>query len=96
VETLGLTLNAAFVQMLAVVHLASLRTEPSGFLQKRRLLNFRLASKDFYRLVEYIDAGFERSGGNRAMTTGPGSNLSDAPVEPRVAFTCSTLGRLAP
>ena len=72
--TLGMTLRAALVPTPAVVHVVGLRAEParSSSGAEAEVVSLALDDKNFGRLVDFIDASFERSGAPRAAATGPG------------------------
>jgi len=72
--TLGMTLRAALVPTPAVVHVVGLRAEParSSPGAEAEVVSLALDGKNFGRLVDFIDASFERSGAPRAAATGPG------------------------
>ena len=70
--TLGMTLRAALVPTPAVVHVVGLRAEPAPSSPGAEVVSLALDDKDFGRLVDFIDASFERDGAARAAATGPG------------------------
>ncbi len=70
--TLGKTLRAALVPTPAVVHVVGLRAEPARSFPKAEVVSLPIDDENFGRLVDFIDASFERSGAARAATTGPG------------------------
>ncbi len=70
--TLGMTLRAALVPTPAVVHVVGLRAEPARSSPEAEVVSLALDDKNFGRLVDFIDASFERSGAPRAAATGPG------------------------
>ncbi len=70
--TLGLTLNAAFVPTPAVMHVAGMRADPARTFPEAEVLTLPVNDDSFRRLIDFVDASFERSGEVRALTTGPG------------------------
>jgi uncharacterized protein (TIGR02117 family) len=70
--TLGMTLRAALVPTPAVVHVVGLRAEPARSPAEAEVVSLAVDDKNFDRLVDFIDASFERSGTARAAATGPG------------------------
>ncbi|MCH8169325.1 MAG: DUF2459 domain-containing protein [Proteobacteria bacterium] len=70
--TLGMTLRAALVPTPAVVHVVGLRAEPARSSPEAEVVSLALDDKNFGRLVDFIDASFERAGAPRAAATGPG------------------------
>ncbi len=70
--TLGMTLRAAFVPTPAVVHVVGRRAEPARSFPKAEVVSLPIDDKNFGRLVDFIDASFERAGAARAAATGPG------------------------
>ncbi len=70
--TLGKTLRAALVPTPAVVHVVGLRAEPARSFPKAEVVSLPIDDENFGRLVDFIDASFERSGAARAAATGPG------------------------
>ncbi len=70
--TLGMTLRAALVPTPAVVHVVGLRAEPALSSPEAEVVSLPIDDKNFGRLVDFIDASFERAGAARAAATGPG------------------------
>ncbi|MDP6352136.1 MAG: DUF2459 domain-containing protein, partial [Alphaproteobacteria bacterium] len=70
--TLGKMLRAALVPTPAVVHVVGLRAEPALAFPKAEVVSLPIGAENFDRLVDFIDASFERSGAARATATGPG------------------------
>ncbi len=70
--TLGKTLRAALVPTPAVVHIVGLRAEPAPSFPKAEVVSLPIDDENFGRLVDFVDASFERSGAARAAATGPG------------------------
>ena len=70
--SLGKALRAALVPTPAVVHVVGLRAEPVHSSPEAEVVSLPIDDKNFGRLVEFIDASFERSGAARAAATGPG------------------------
>ena len=70
--TFGMSLQAALVPTPAVVHVAGLWGEPARVNPKAEVVSLPIDDENFHRLVNFIDASFERSGAARAAATGPG------------------------
>ncbi len=70
--TLGMSLQAALVPTPAVVHVAGLWGEPARVYPKAEVVSLPIDDENFRRLVDFVDASFERSGAARTATTGPG------------------------
>ncbi len=70
--TLGKTLRAAFVPTPAVVHVVGLRADPVRSFPKAEIVSLPIDDENFARLVDFIDASFERSGATRVAAMGPG------------------------
>ena len=70
--TLGMTLRAALMPTPAVVHVVGLRAEPARASPEVEVVSLAIDDKNFGRLVDFIDASFERAGAVRAAATGPG------------------------
>ena len=70
--TLGMTLRTALIPTPAVVHVVGLRADPARSFPKAEVVSLPIDDKYFGRLVDFIDASFERSGAARATATGPG------------------------
>lgn len=70
--TFGITLQAALVPTAAVVHVVGLGTSPSHAFPEAEVIALPLDDEGFGRLVDFIDASFERAGAARAASTGPG------------------------
>jgi uncharacterized protein (TIGR02117 family) len=70
--TLGMTLRAALVPTPAVVHVIGLWAEPARVFPKAEVVALPIDEENLARLVDYIDASFERAGAPRATATGPG------------------------
>jgi len=70
--TLGMTLRAALVPTPAVVHVVGLQAEPAPSSPGAEVVSLPIDGKNLGRLVDFIDASFERSGAARAAATGPG------------------------
>ncbi|MHA1530132.1 MAG: DUF2459 domain-containing protein [Alphaproteobacteria bacterium] len=70
--TLGMTLRAALVPTPAVVHVVGLKAEPASSSPEAEVVSLPIDGNNFRRLVDFIDASFERAGAARAAATGPG------------------------
>jgi len=70
--TFGMTLRAALVPTPAVVHVAGLWGEPARVYPKAEVVSLPIDDENFRRLVDFVDATFERSGAMRVAATGPG------------------------
>ena len=70
--TFGMSLQAALVPTPAVVHVAGLWGEPARVYPKAEVVSLPIDDENFRRLVDFVDASFERSGAARAAATGPG------------------------
>ncbi len=70
--TVGMALSAALVPTPAVVHMAGLAVEPRRSFPKAEVVSLPIDDENFARVVDFIDASFERSGAARAAATGPG------------------------
>ena len=70
--TITMTLRAAFLPTPAVVHVAGLNAEPADFFAGSEVIAVQADDQGFARLVDFIDASFERSGMARAEASGPG------------------------
>ena len=70
--TFGMSLQAALVPTPAVVHVAGLWGEPARSFPKAEVVLLTIDDENFRRLVDFVDASFERSGAARAAATGPG------------------------
>ena len=70
--TLGKTLRAALVPTPAVVHVVGLRAEPARSSPEAEVVSLPIDDTNFGRLIDFIDASFERAGAARAAATGPG------------------------
>ena len=70
--TFGMSLQAVLVPTPAVVHVAGLRGEPARVYPKAEVVSLPIDDENFARLVDFVDATFERSGAVRAAATGPG------------------------
>jgi len=70
--TLGQMLRAALVPTPAVVHVVGLRADPARSVPKAEVVSLSIGDENLGRLVDFIDASFERSGAARAAATGPG------------------------
>ncbi|MBL4690708.1 MAG: DUF2459 domain-containing protein [Rhodospirillales bacterium] len=70
--TLGKTLRAALVPTPAVVHVVGLGVEPARSFPKAEVVSLPIDDENFGRLVDFVDASFERSGAARIAATGPG------------------------
>lgn len=70
--TLGMTLRAALVPTPAVVHVAGLRAQPARAYPGAEVVSLAVDDRNLGRLVDFIDASFERAGAARAAATGPG------------------------
>ena len=70
--TFGMSLQAALVPTPAVVHVAGLWGEPARVNPKAEVVSLPIDDENFGRLVDFVDASFERSGAARIAATGPG------------------------
>ncbi len=70
--TFGMTLRAALMPTPAVVHVAGLSVAPARRYPKAEIIPLLLDAVGLGRLVNFIDASFERGGRARAIATGPG------------------------
>lgn len=70
--TLGMTLRAGLVPTPALVHVAGLPLPPARRYPKAEVIPLSLDAEGLERLVDFIDATFERGGLARAAATGPG------------------------
>ena len=70
--TLGMTLRAALVPTSSVVHVVGLPVAPARRYPKAEVVALSLDAAGLGRLVDFIDASFERGGQARATATGPG------------------------
>jgi len=70
--TLGKSLRAVLVPTPAVVHVVGLSAEPARFFPKTEVVSLPIDDENFGRLIEFVDASFERSGAARTAATGPG------------------------
>ena len=92
--TLGMSLEAALVPTPSVVHVAGLWGEPGRVFPKAEVVSLSVNDENFRRLVDFIDASFERGGAARAAATGPGLYASSRfyPAKGRFHLfnTCNT------
>ncbi len=70
--TLGKTLRAALVPTPAVVHVVGLRAEPARSFPKAEVVSLPIDDKKIDRLIDFVNASFQRSGATRATAAGPG------------------------
>ncbi len=70
--TLGMTLRAALTPTPSVVHVAGLAVAPARRYPNAEVVPLALDAKRLGRLVDFIDATFDRGGRTRAAATGPG------------------------
>ncbi len=70
--TLGMKLRAALVPTPAVMHVVGLWTDPARYFPQAEVVSLPIEEQNFRRLVDFIEASFERSGAARATATGPG------------------------
>jgi len=70
--TIAMTLRAALVPTPAVVHVAGLGPDPARFFPTSEVIGFQVDDTNFARLIDFIDASFERGGARRAAAMGPG------------------------
>ncbi len=70
--TIGMTLRAVLVPTPAVVHVAGLSVTPARRYPEAEVVELSLDGAGLSRLVDFIDAGFDRGGRARAESTGPG------------------------
>ena len=61
------TLRAALVPTPAVIHVVGLQSQPWDSFPKAEVISLQIGNKNFYRLVKFIDATFERFGEKRAI-----------------------------
>ena len=92
--TLGTTLRAALVPTTAVVHVVGLRVEPGRSFPKADIVSLPIDDENFGRLVDFVDASFERSGAARVAASGPGlystSRFYPAKGSFHIFNTCNT------
>ncbi|MGJ3260172.1 MAG: DUF2459 domain-containing protein [Rhodospirillales bacterium] len=70
--TLGKTLRAALVPTPAVVHVTGLTAEPDRSFPSAEIVSLPINDKNFRRLIQFVDASFERFGAMRTQAKGPG------------------------
>ncbi len=70
--TVGMALRAALVPTPAVVHVAGYAVAPARRYPTAEVIPLSLDAAGLGRLVDFIDASFERGGRARATATGPG------------------------
>ena len=70
--TFGMTLRAALVSTPAVVHVVGLRAEPAHSFPKAEVVSLPIDDENFGRLIDFVNASFQRAGATRATATGPG------------------------
>ena len=70
--TLGMTLRAALIPTPAVVHVAGLAVAPARRYPQAEVVPLSLDAAGLGRLVDFIDATFDRGERTRAASTGPG------------------------
>ena len=89
-----MTLRAALMPTLAVVHVAGLNAEPADFFGGYEVIAVQADDQGFARLVDFIDASFERSGAARIEASGPGlyatSRFYPATDRFHLGNTCNT------
>ena len=89
-----MTLRAALMPTLAVVHVAGLNAEPADFFGGYEVIAVQADDQGFARLVDFIDASFERSGAARIEASGPGlyatSHFYPATDRFHLGNTCNT------
>ena len=92
--TLGMTLRAAVVPTPSVVHIAGLAVAPARRYPSAEVVPLALDAKRLGRLVDFIDATFERRGRARATAIGPGlypdSRFYPATGQFHLLNTCNT------
>lgn len=71
-ETIGMTLRAALLPTPAVVHAAGMKVPPAVRYPKAEVVSLSIDAAGMGRLVDFIDASFERGDRERAFATGPG------------------------
>jgi uncharacterized protein (TIGR02117 family) len=70
--SLSMALSAALVPTPAVVHVAGLPVEPGRRYPNAEVVTLSIDAQGLDRLVDFIDATFDRGGGPQATATGPG------------------------
>ena len=70
--TIAMTLRAALIPTPAVVHVAGLAVAPARRYPKAEVVPLSIDAAGLGRLVDFIDATFDRGGRTRAASTGPG------------------------
>ena len=61
------TLRAALVPTPAVIHMVGLQSKPWDTFPEAEVISLPIENQNFYRLVKFIDASFERYGQKRAI-----------------------------
>ena len=61
------TLRAALVPTPAVIHVVGLQSKPWDTFPEAEVISLPIGNQNFYRLVKFIDASFERYGQKRAI-----------------------------
>ncbi len=92
--TLGMTLRAAVTPTPSVVHVAGMAVAPGRRYPGTEVVPLALDAKRLGRLVDFIDATFDRRGRTRATSTGPGlypdSRFYPATGQFHLLNTCNT------
>lgn len=70
--TLGMALRAGLTPTPAVVHMAGLAIPPDRRYPNAEVISLAIDAAGLGRLVDFIDASFDRGGRARAVSTGPG------------------------
>ena len=70
--TIAMALRALFTPTPSVVHVAGLNMEPARFYPDYEVVALGIDDENIARLVDFIDASFDRSGAARVQATGPG------------------------
>ena len=60
------TLRAALLPTPAVIHMVGLHSQPRDSFPKAEIISLQIGKKNFFRLIKFIDATFERLGKRRA------------------------------
>jgi len=71
-KTIGMTLRAALLPTPAVVHVAGLTVPPAESYPEAEVVSLSIGTAGLERLVDFIDASFERGDRERANAIGPG------------------------
>ncbi len=70
--TIGMALRAGLMPTPAVVHMAGLAVPPARRYPNAEVISLAVDAAGLGRLIDFIDASFDRGGRARAVSTGPG------------------------